>query len=95
MVRTGLAMEVIPALRERMRECDGTRGDAVTAGQRAALWRAQQQAARVDRTLGDLRRYCLDALARHRHLDVESATYLRGYREGLQAVLREIRRLEQ
>jgi hypothetical protein len=94
MGRTGLAMEVIPALRARMRDCDGARGDAVVSGQRAALWRAQQHAARVDRTLGDLRRYCLDGLARHRLLDVEEPTYLRGYREGLQAVLREIRRLE-
>ena len=88
-------MDVIPALRERMRDSDEPRGDPVAAGRRAALWRAQQHAARIDRTLADLRRYCLDGLARHRLLDVETPTYLRGYREGLQAVLREIRRLEE
>jgi hypothetical protein len=94
MARTGLAMEVIPALRLQMAECDERRGDPVAAGRRAALWRAQQHAARTDRTLADLRRFCLDGLARHRLLDVEGPTYLRGYREGLQAVLRDIRRVE-
>jgi hypothetical protein len=94
MARSVLAMEVIPVLRAQMRECDEPPGDPVSAGRRAALWRAQQHAARLDRTLADLRRFCLDGLARHRMLDDESPTYLRGYREGLQAVLREIRRLE-
>jgi hypothetical protein len=40
----------------------------------------------------DLRRYCLESLAPRRHL--EETDYLRGYREGFQAVLREIRKLE-
>jgi len=87
-------MDVIPALRARMLECDEPRGDSVAAGRRAALWRAQQHAAHIDLTLSDLRQYCLDGLARHRLLDVESPSYLRGYREGLQAVLRDIRRVE-
>jgi len=66
----------------------------LASGRRAALWRAQQHAARVDRSLEDLRRYCLDAL-KPRLLDQEHENdYLRGYREGFQAVLREIRRIE-
>jgi hypothetical protein len=87
-----LAMELIPIIRARLAELG--HGDPLASGRRAAFWRAQQQAARIDRTLEDLRRYCLDAL-KPRLLDEEDENdYLRGYREGFQAVLTEIRRLE-
>ncbi len=88
------AMELIPAIRARLRELDGQRGNALTSGRRAAFWRAQQHAARPSRTLADLRRYCLESL-RSRLLDEEDENdYLRGYRQGFQAVLEEIRRVE-
>jgi hypothetical protein len=87
-----LAMELIPMIRAGLASLE--RGDPLASGRRAALWRAQQQAARIDRTLEDLRRYCLDAL-KPRLLDEEHENdYLRGYRQGFQAVLAEIRRLE-
>ncbi len=90
-----LAMELIPSIRERLAQLNGGRRDARTSGRKAALWRAQQHAARLDRTLDDLRRYCLQSLAPRGGLDAEDENdYLRGYREGFQAVLREIRRLE-
>jgi len=89
-----LAMELIPAIQAGLRELHGRRGDALASGRRAALWRAQQHAARVDHTLDDLRSYCLECL-RTRHLDEQDENeYLRGFREGFQAVLNEIRRLE-
>ncbi len=88
------AMELLPAIRARLRELDGQRGDALASGRRAAFWRAQQHAARPSRTLAELRRYCLDSL-RSRLLDEEDENdYLRGYRQGFQAVLEEIRRHE-
>jgi hypothetical protein len=88
-------MELIPAIRARLAELEAERGGALTSGERAALWRAQQFAARVDRTLEDLRRYCLDSLARWRRLDpADENDYLRGYRQGFQGVLKEIRRVE-
>jgi hypothetical protein len=87
-----LAMELIPAIRERLAQCDAERGSAVTSGRRAALWRAQQHAARLNLTLEDLRRYCLESLAPRPFLDEND--YLRGYREGFQAVLSDIRRIE-
>ena len=57
-------------------------------------WRAQQYAARVNHSVEDLRRYCLDALRPRLLDDDDQNAYLRGYREGFQTVLREIRRLE-
>ena len=90
-----LAMELIPVIRSRLAELDEERTRALTSGERAALWRAQQHAARVDRTVEDLRRYCLDSLARWRLLDASDENdYLRGYRQGFQVVLKEIRRVE-
>jgi hypothetical protein len=89
------AMELIPAIRERLARLERRRGDALTSGQRAALWRAQQHAARLGRTVEDLRRYCLDSL-KPRLLDEENENdYLRGYRRGFQAVLADIRRVEE
>ena len=65
------------------------------SGRRAALWRMQHEAARRGRTLEDLRRACLEALAHPRGLDAEhESDYLRGYRLGFQAVLKDIRKLE-
>ena len=91
-----LAMELIPAIRLRIASLDEVGGRALKSGQRAALWRAQQHAARLDRTLDDLRRYCLEALERRSFLQEEDENdYLRGYRLGFQAVLKDIRKLEQ
>jgi hypothetical protein len=87
-----LAMELIPLIRARLAELE--HGDPLASGQRAAFWRAQQQAGRLDRTLEDVRRYCLDALKPRLLEEEHENDYLRGYREGFQAVLREIRRLE-
>ena len=88
------AMELIPAIQANLRELRGRRGDALASGRRAALWRAQQHAARLDHTLEDLRHYCLESL-RTRHLDEQNENdYLRGFREGFQTVLGEIRRIE-
>ena len=89
------AMELIPSIRATLRDLHGQRGDALISGRRAALWRAQQHAARIDHTLEDLRRFCLESLDAHRVLDEEDENdYLRGYRQGFQTVLSEIRRLE-
>jgi hypothetical protein len=87
-----LAMELIPAIRERMARLDAEAGGAVSSGYRAALWRAQQHSARLDHTVEDLRRYCLESLTPRR--GIEEGEYLRGFREGFQAVLEEIRRVE-
>jgi hypothetical protein len=88
-------MELIPAIRARLSKLDVEKGCALTSGERAALWRAQQHAARVERTVEDLRRYCLDSLDRWRVLDpADENDYLRGYRQGFQRVLKEIRRIE-
>jgi hypothetical protein len=84
-------MELIPSISEMLAELEDADG-AVASGRRAALWRAQQRAARLDHTIEDLRRYCLDALAPRRVLDEEEQ--MCGYREGFQAVLNEIRRFE-
>jgi hypothetical protein len=91
MPRPMLAMELIPAIRELLAELEGQRSPVLT-GRRAALWRAQQHAAKIDHSIQDLRRYCLEALAPRR--SVEESEYLRGYREGFQAVLRAIREIE-
>jgi hypothetical protein len=88
-------MELIPAIRARLAELDAIRAEALVSGEKAALWRAQQHAARLDRTVEDLRRYCLDSLERWRRLDpADENDYLRGYRQGFQSVLKEIRRVE-
>jgi hypothetical protein len=88
------AMELIPAIRSRLEQLNGEPGTALASGRRAAFWRAQQHAARLDRTVADLRRYCLESL-RSRLLDEEDENdYLRGYRQGFQAVLEDIRRVE-
>jgi hypothetical protein len=90
-----LAMELIPTIRTLLAELDEERAGALTSGERAALWRAQQHAARIDRTMEDLRRYCLDSLDRWRSLgQSDENDYLRGYRQGFQTVLKEIRRIE-
>lgn len=89
-----LAMELIPMIRARLAQLDDERRGPLASGRRAALWRAQQHAARLEHTVEDLRRYCLDAL-KPRLLDQQHENdYLRGYREGFQAVLNEIRRIE-
>jgi hypothetical protein len=89
-----LAMELIPAIRARLGELDAEPGDALASGRRAALWRAQQHAAHLDHTVEDLRHYCLEAL-RPRLLDQDDENdYLRGFREGFQAVLTDIRTIE-
>jgi hypothetical protein len=92
-----LAMELIPAIQARLEELELSveRPDPIASGQRAALWRAQQHAARVDHTLEDLRDYCLESLRSWKFLDERHENdYLRGYRRGFQAVLSEIRRVE-
>jgi hypothetical protein len=89
------AMELIPAIRARLAQLEGGGARALTSGQRAALWRAQQHAARVDHSLEDLRRYCLESLRGRGVLRFEDENdYLRGYRLGFQAVLKDIRKLE-
>jgi hypothetical protein len=89
-----LATALIPVIRTRLAELQGHPRGALVSGHRAALWRAQQQASRADRTVDELRAYCLTAL-RPRLLDEQDENdYLRGYRQGFQAVLAEIRRLE-
>lgn len=88
-------MELIPAIRARLEQLDRDGKNALASGRRAALWRAQQQAAPVSKSLEDVRRYCLESLSRRRLLEAEHENdYLRGYREGLQAVLKEIRAIE-
>ncbi len=84
-------MELIPAIRHLLDEF-GRSSDPVARDRRAALWRAQQHAAIANHTIDDLRRFCLGALSAPRTLGAEDP--VRGYREGFQAVLREIRRLE-
>jgi hypothetical protein len=84
-------MELIPVIRGLLNEL-GRDPDPVARDRRAALWRAQQHAAITGHTLDDLRRFCLGALSTRRTLGSDDP--LRGYREGFQAVLREIRRFE-
>ncbi|MBV9466751.1 MAG: hypothetical protein JO206_03140 [Solirubrobacterales bacterium] len=88
-------MELIPAIRDRLAQVDGRSGGPLASGFRAALWRAQHQAARAEHTVDDLRGYCLEALQGWRVLDERDENdYLRGYRQGFQAVLSDIRRAE-
>ena len=90
-----LAMELIPAIRARLSNSTASEGTSLVSGRRAALWRAQQYAAGFNHTLDDLRRYCLESLKPRRFLDEQDENdYLRGYREGFQAVLTDIRQLE-
>jgi hypothetical protein len=86
------AMEVIPAIRRHLAGADRHGTGAVASGRRAALWRAQQHAARLEHSMDDLRRYCLESLRPRRFLDDDD--YVRGFREGFQAVLQEIRQIE-
>jgi hypothetical protein len=89
-----MVIEALVAIRARLGE--GSQGRCPTwSGRRAALWRAQHQAARRGTSLEDLRRYCLEWLARPRLIGPEhESDYLRGYREGLQLVLRDLRAIE-
>lgn len=90
-----LAAEALDAIQRELSQLRTVEPDAHSSGARAALWRAQHEAARPGRRLEDLRRYCLEALERRSVLKAEDENdYLRGYREGLQFVLREIRRIE-
>ena len=96
MPRSRLAMDAIPLIRARLAELEERGGhEPISTGRLAALWRVQARAARLELTVDDLRRYCLQWLGRRRMLDAEDESdYLRGYREGFQAVLRDIRKLE-
>ena len=95
-------MELIPTIKARLRQLEAERTHGPSAGRnplasghRAALWRAQQHAARTDHTLEDLRRYCLESLQSWHFLDESDENdYLRGYRRGFQAVLNDIRAAE-
>lgn len=97
-----LAMQLIPTIRARLEQLEAERTNGpsrarnpLASGRRAALWRAQQHAARIDRTLEDLRRYCLESLDSWHFLDEQDENdYLRGYRQGFQAVLKDIRAAE-
>jgi hypothetical protein len=94
-----LARELIPAIRTRLEKLDAETADGhhngLASGRRAALWRAQQRAARIEVTVEDLRSYCLDSLRSWQVLDERDENdYLRGYRQGFQHVLTEIRRME-
>jgi len=93
-VRGTPAIEVIPLIKRELAELEDAPSDSVASGRRAALWRAQAHAARLDRTIEDLRNYCLESLKPRRFIDEGDSEYLRGYREGFQVVLREVRRLE-
>jgi hypothetical protein len=90
-----MVAEALAAIAERLAQLRDEQPSELVSGERAALWRAQQEAARSRRSLEDLRHYCLESLRRPMHLDAEHENdYLRGYRRGLQLVLREIRRIE-
>jgi hypothetical protein len=89
-----LTFEARAAIQARLAALRHEERSASASGQRAALWRAQQQITRA-RSLEDLRRYCLDALQRPRYLDPEDENdYLRGYRLGFQMLLRDLRGIE-
>ena len=95
-------MELIPTIRARLERLEADRAngprvghDPRASGHRAALWRAQQHAARIDHTLQDLRHYCLESLHSWNFLDARDENeYLRGYRQGFQAVLKDVRAAE-
>jgi hypothetical protein len=88
------SIEAIPMIKQRLAELEDSSTDSVASGRRAALWRAQSEASRLDRTIEDLRRYCLDSLSPRRFIDESDSEYLRGYREGFQLVLQDVRQLE-
>jgi hypothetical protein len=81
-------------IRQRLAELEDSPSDSAATGRRAALWRAQAHTARLDRTLEDLRRYCLESLRPRRFIDESDSEYPRGYREDFQLVLRGVRGLE-
>jgi hypothetical protein len=88
-------MDAIPLIKARLAELEEHGGhEPVSSGCLAALWRAQARAAQIGLTVDDLRRYCLDMLRSRHALDDDPPDYLRGYREGFQLVLRDLRELE-
>jgi hypothetical protein len=88
-------MDAIPLIRARLAELEERGGrEPISSGRLAALWRVQARAARLGLTIEDLRRYCLEMLRSRRALDDDTPDYLRGYREGFQLVLRDLRELE-
>jgi hypothetical protein len=88
-------MDAIPLIKARLAELE-ERGERepLTSGRLAALWRAEARAAKLGLTIEDLRSYCLEMLRSRRALDDDTPDYLRGYREGFQVVLRDLRELE-
>ena len=90
-----LAIDAIPLIKARLAELEDRGGrEPLITGRLAALWRAEARAAKLGLTIGDLRRYCLEMLRSRRALDDDTPDYLRGYREGFQLVLRDLRELE-
>jgi len=90
-----LAIEAIPLIKARLAELEERGGrEPLITGRLAALWRAEARAAKLGLTIEDLRRYCLEMLRSRRALDDDTPDYLRGYREGFQLVLRDLRELE-
>jgi hypothetical protein len=90
-----LAIDAIPLIKARLAELEERRGrEPLITGRLAALWRAEARAAKLQLTIEDLRRYCLEMLRSRRALDDDTPDYLRGYREGFQLVLRDLRELE-
>jgi hypothetical protein len=90
-----LAMDAIPLIKARLVELEERGGsEPLITGRLAALWRAEARAAKLGLTIEDLRRYCLEMLRSRRALDDDTPDYLRGYREGFQLVLRDLRELE-
>jgi hypothetical protein len=88
-------MDAIPLIRARLAEFEERGGrEPLITGRLAALWRAEARAAKLGLTIEDLRRYCLEMLRSRRALDDDTLDYLRGYREGFQLVLRDLRELE-
>ena len=88
-------MDAIPLIRARLAEFEERGGrEPLITGRLAALWRAEARAAKLGLTIEDLRRYCLEMLRSRRALDDDTPDYLRGYREGFQLVLRDLRELE-
>jgi hypothetical protein len=88
-------MDAIPLIKARLAELEERGGrEPLITGRLAALWRAEARAAKLGLTIEDLRRYCLEMLRSRRALDDDTPDYLRGYREGFQLVLRDLRELE-
>ena len=88
-------MDAIPLIKGRLAELE-ERGERepLTTGRLAALWRAEARAAKLGLTIEDLRSYCLEMLRSRSALDDDTPDYLRGYRDGFQVVLRDLRELE-